>query len=552
MDRSPIDEADLCIIGTGPAGAFVGARIAEHGHQVVFLEAGPRFDLEDPNRAAEQLERAVRPTYGPGAVWDTGGDRDAYETDVPVGVEFQLNDLRIKGVGGTSLAWHGTVMRLHERDFRVQTETGLGVDWPLTYDDLRPYYARAERELGVAGAPGPRSPPREQEFPMPPFPISRTDQQYIDACNALDIDVQSVPHARNSEPYAGRNQCEGYGTCVPYCPSGAKYVATNHIDAAEDAGATVIDRAVVTALEHDADRVTGASYRTPDGARHTQRARAFLLACGPIETPRLLLLSTSSTYPDGLANGSGTVGRFFQATPYISTTAIADEPVVPTQAGFDTSMSYEYYPPENPDFNAIWLTFRNENPTSVVERALQGGAPHLRDALFPEINGHPWGDAMAERIEAADLDQFANLRMSSYVEQLPQKDNRVTLSASVEDEFGNPAPKVSFAFSDRVEQTMEFALDIHRDIFTEMGVSITHEETPLQRMGSDHAGTTRMGTDPERSVVDHRGLAHELTNLWVAGPSVFPTSGAVQPVLTVVALALRTAEYLDEALLAND
>ena len=547
LDRSPVSNPDVCVIGSGPAGMAAAAHLAQRDHEIVILEAGKRFDLDEPGRNAEQLERAIRPEISPGAVWDMPEPRDVYAADVPEHVSFELNDRRVKAVGGTSLMWHGTVMRLPEKDFEVERRYGLSSDWPLDYEDLQAYYHNAEQQLGVAGAPGSLSPPREEPFPMPAFPVSDTDAWYIEACEALDIAVQSTPHARNRVQYDGRGACEGYGTCSPFCPSGAKYDARVHIEQAEAAGATIIDRAPVTRVEHDdaGEAVVAARYQTPDGTTHRQRADQFILACGPIETPRLLLLSASETFPDGLANRSDAVGRYFQATPYISTTAVADAPTQPTQTGFDTSMSYEFYEPDNTDLNGIWLTFRNEDPTPMVERALQGGAGHVRDSLFTEITGNPWGDELLERLRDADPASFANLRMSSYVEQLPDPDNRVTLDTSVQDPFGNPGPLISYDFDDRVEETMEYALEIHREIFEEMGVEITHEEEPLQRMGNDHKGTTRMGDDPTESVVDATGRTHDLDNLWIVGPSVFTHGGAVPPLLTAVALSLKTATHID-------
>lgn len=549
-DRSPSTDPEVCVVGAGPAGAIVACSLAEGGRDVVVLEAGKRFDFDEAGRTAEQLERAIRPEIAPGEVWDMPEERDVYVADVPPHVSFELNDRRVKAVGGTSLMWHGTVMRLPEKDFEMASRHGVGTDWPIEYADLQSYFLAAEREMGVAGEAGPLSPPRTEPFPMPPFPASDTDELYIEACDELGISVQRTPHARNSTGYDGRSECQGYGTCSPFCPSGAKYEARVHLDRAEAAGARILDRVPVVRLEHDAagETLEAAVYRTPDGETHRQKADHFVVACGPVETPRLMLLSATERYPEGLANSSGAVGRYFQATPYISTTAVADEPTQPTQTGFDTSMSYEFYEPASSDLNGIWLTFRNEDPTPIIERALQGGAAHIRDSLLTEITGNPWGDELLQRLRDADVASFANLRMSSYVEQLPSADNRVTLDASVTDPYGNPAPKIEYDFGDRVERTMERALEIHRDIFAEMDVEITHEEAPLQRIGNDHKGTTRMGDDPDESVVNATGRTHDVENLWLAGPSVFTHGGAVPPMLTTAALSLRTAEYIDRSL----
>ncbi|MDZ5813047.1 GMC family oxidoreductase, partial [Halorubrum sp. AD140] len=308
-DRSPVPDADVCVVGAGPAGAIVADRLAGD-HEVVVLDAGPRFDPED--RLARQ-ERAIRPFYSRPDVWGVGGARDAHEN---AGDRFYpLNHARVKGIGGSTLHWQGMVMRLHEDDFNSESERGVGADWPIDYADLQPYYAEAERELGVAGGSNvdnPYAPPREEPHPMGPFEPSYSDSLFDEACEALGIDMHSVPNARNSEQYDDRSACVGYGTCQPVCPSGAKYDATVHVERAEERGATVIDRASVRSLEHDDDdRVTAAVYATPDGEEHRQEADAFVVAAGGVETPRLLLLSRSDRYPDGLANASGHVGEFF-------------------------------------------------------------------------------------------------------------------------------------------------------------------------------------------------------------------------------------------------
>ena len=217
VDRTPVANADVCVVGAGPAGALVADRLAAD-HEVVVLDAGPRFDPAD--RLARQ-ERAIRPSSDRPDVWDVGGDRDAHTSS---GERFYpLNHARVKGIGGSTLHWQGMVMRLHEDDFNSEAARGVGPDWPIDYADLRPYYAAAERELGVAGAAdNPYAPPREEPYPMPAFEPSYSDSLFAEACEELGIDMHSVPNARNSEPYDGRSACVGYGTCQPVCPSGAK------------------------------------------------------------------------------------------------------------------------------------------------------------------------------------------------------------------------------------------------------------------------------------------------------------------------------------------
>ena len=200
----------------------------------------------------------------------------------------------------------------------------------MLFRSLRPYYAAAEDELGVAGTAGdnPFAPPREEPYPMPGFPPSYSDSLFAEACDALDVAMHTVPNARNSEPRDGRASCQGYGTCQPVCPSGAKYDATVHVERAEEQGARVVDRAPVQRLEHDrgGERVEAAIYATPNGEEHRQTAREFVLAAGGVEIPRLLLLSASEAYPHGLANSSRLVGNYFHDHLFAGMGGTLDEP----------------------------------------------------------------------------------------------------------------------------------------------------------------------------------------------------------------------------------
>ncbi|WP_267161104.1 GMC family oxidoreductase [Halovenus salina] len=524
--REPVPDADVCVVGAGPAGALVAARLAATGHEVVVLDAGPRFDPED--RLARQ-ERAVRPAYDRPAVWDGDSERDAHSSS---GERFYpLNHARVKGVGGSTLHWQGMVMRLHEADFNSASERGVGVDWPLDYADLQPYYADAEREIGVAGGmDNPYAPPREEPFPMAPFEPSYSDSLFAEACAELGIDMHSVPNARNSEPYDDRSECVGYGTCQPVCPSGAKYDATVHIERAENAGATVIDRAAVGRLAHDADSVEAAVYATPEG-EYRQTADQFVIACGGVETPRLLLLSESEEYPDGLANSSGHVGQYFMDHLFAGTGGVLDEPTRQNHVGFLTSGSHQFYDEADEAVGPFKLEFFNYAGPSPVEMALSGDT---------------WGDDLLGQLQE---DYGNHVAVGALVEQLPREDSYVGLDREQTDDHGNPVPDVHWNVGKRALRTIERANEIQERILTELGAEITWQAGPDSTGPAyHHMGTTRMGTDPTESVVDPTLRTHDLDNCWIVGSSVFPTGGAMNPTLTIAALALRAADGLEDAL----
>jgi choline dehydrogenase-like flavoprotein len=552
-DREPSPRADVCVVGAGPAGALVAHRLAEQGYDVVVLEAGERFDFEDRKK---RMERAIRPGHGPLSVWEMGGPRDAFTSE---GEWFYpLNAARVKGVGGTTLHWQGMVMRFHESDFE---------EWPIDYADLRPYYTEAEAAFGVAGADdNPYAPPREDPFPMSAFRPSYSDSLFAEACERLGVTMHSVPNARNSEAYDGRSSCVGYGTCKPVCPSGAKYSADHHVKKAESEGARVIDQAPVQRLEHDdsGEEVTAAVYATPEGETHRQEAREFVLAAGGIEIPRLLLLSESAQYPDGLANSSGAVGRYFMDHLFAGVGGTVERETRQNHVGFITSECHQFYDDptrgtEGSDGGIPeWTESRGEGesepdtasdttpgtePDSIKLEFLNYAGPSPVELA---LSGDEWGDDLLDTLQ----EEYGNsIAMGGLVGQRPRKENRITLDSSTTDDHGNPIPEIHWRVDDRTKASLRRANEIQRTICSELGVDISWSVGPESTGPAfHHMGTTRMGTDPDESVVDPQLRTHDLGNLSVASSSVFVTSGALNPTLTIGALALKVADHVDKRL----
>jgi choline dehydrogenase-like flavoprotein len=539
-DRSSEPRVDACIVGAGPAGALVAAELAGQGYEVVVLEAGPRFD--DSTRV-ERMERAIRPGIETD-VWDMGGERDAYSSDGDR--HYPLNVARVKGVGGSTLHWQGMVMRLHQSDFAGTAGTGDDPAWPISYDDLRPYYAEVERAFGVSGASdNPFASPRQAPFPMPAFPPSYSDSLFAPVCAELGISMHSVPNARNSEPYDGRSQCVGYGTCQPVCPSGAKYSADVHIERAEQRGARVIDRAPVKRIETESggERASAAVYVTPDSKTHRQEARQIVLAAGGIEIPRLLLLSQNGDHPDGLANSSGLVGQFFMDHLFAGVGGTIDQRTRQNHIGFITSETHQFYDDpgqavRDPEGNVVVpamdeplapmkLEFFNYAGPSPVELALSGDS--FGDELLGDLR-EAYGNSIA---------------MGGLVGQRPDRANRITLDTDETDDHGTPVPSIDWSLDPRTERTLERANAIQRAILNRLGVDISWTVGPADTgPGYHHMGTTRMGTDPAGSVVDPRLRTHDVENLSITSSSVFPSSGAMNPTLTIGALALKAADHV--------
>jgi len=545
-DRTPKDRVDVCVIGAGPAGALVADRLAGAGHDIVVLEAGPRFD---PDERTARQERALRSTHGPHSVWEMGGPRDAFASS---GERFYpLNAARVKGVGGTTLHWEGMVMRLHETDF----DGTHGRPWPIDYADLQSSYAAAERAFGVAGADdNPFAPPRDEPFPMAAFPPSHSDTILAEACESLGITTHSVPNARNSEAYDGRSACVGYGTCRPVCPSGAKYDATVHVGRAKREGARVIDRAPVQHLEtgEGGDRIEAAVYATPDRTTHRQRAHQFVLAAGGVEIPRLLLLSRSDSHPDGLANSSGLVGRYFTEHLFAGAGGILDRPTRQHHVTFQTTESHQFYDRGGERSEPSDRASGEERPSSRYRRSVLAPIKlELRNEAGPTpagiaLDAETFGDDLLESIRES---YGSHVAVGGLVGQEPNPGNRITLDTSRTDDHGIPVPDVQWSLSERDRRTIERANEHQHAILEAAGAEIEWTVGPDDAGPAyHHMGTTRMGTDPDESVVDPHCRTHDLDNCWIASSSVFVTPGAMNPTLTIAALALRIADDLKETL----
>ncbi len=533
---------DLCVIGAGPAGALVAATIAADGHDVVILDAGPRFDRQ---AASTRMEHGLRTTPRT-EIWGMGGSRDVFS--ISGDAQYALNDRRVKGIGGSTLHWGGTVPRMHPEDFEMERRHGIFEDWPISYDDLEPYYVNAEHALGAAGAPSPFGGHRSAPYPLPPHPFSYSDRIFEQACNSLDITLHNLPHAINSASFDGRGRCAGYGTCNPVCPSGAKYSADVHIRKAEDQGAVVVAEAPVQSLLHNesGERVSEAVY-IQDGEEHTISADVFVVACGAVETPRLLLLSRSERYPDGLANTSGLVGRRFMEHVAIRVQARLDAPTRQHLIGFGTSHSEQFYGYNDGPKGSILLTPINTagpsplhvalSPRSNLATMMAGGVP----------GGTGWGD---DFLEHARERTHGYLGIAAGTELEPNPAHRVTLDDSTTDDHGNPAPEIAFGVDDHAREILARAEQVLLDIMDATGAyEIETTFGPREAYFANHqTGTTRMGTDPNESVVNPTLRTHDLENLYIAGGSTFVTGGPANPTLTIAAISLMLADHLSDRL----
>ncbi len=541
MPQSTGFDCDVAIVGSGIAGALVGWKLAQAGAKVVILDSGPTVNrVEGLALAFSSMASSVPDaTYKMNPWAPKPATLDPNNYLVQTGPDpFVSNYERV--VGGTTWHWLGTALRLIPSDFRLKSTYGVGEDWPLSYDDLEPWYLDAERTIGVAGDDiEDNGSPRSGTYPMPPHPLSYSDTQFSEAARTLGLKVTATPQARVSiqEGYNKRPRCCGNAFCIPMCPIGAKYDAMVHVGFAKDAGAEIRENAVVFKLDTDANgQVTQLHYRSPDKTDSTLTAKQFVIAAHAIETPKLLLMSISDTLPRGLANSSDQVGRNLMDHPTQLTYAMAPNPMGPFRAPLSTAGIEDLRDGE----------FRKERGAFRIELGNDGWS-------WPGLDPVAWSQKLIkEGVEGRELyRQIAELnvravRVAGLVEQLPLADSRVTLSDKLDD-IGIPRPEVHYIIDDYTRNGLKAAQARFAELFTALGATAVTQVPQLQ--GAGHImGTYRMGTDAKTSVTNSYGQTWDHPNVWLAGSGLFPTAGTANPTLTIAALALRAAPEIARAL----
>lgn len=505
------EPADYVIVGVGAAGGVLLQRLARAGFRVIGIEAGPFWDTERD------------------WVSDEAGSHNLYWEDLRITggkdpLTLGANNCG-KGVGGGSVHWAAFCPRLHPSDFHIHSADGVGVDWPFSYEELKPYYELLELEMPVAGpAYYPWGDPHG--YPYGPHPMGGVGDVLIRGCTKMGIGVSiGGPVAIISGSHGDRPHCIYRGFCIQGCKVGAKAsTLITHVPDAIENGAEIRDNSMVARIELGKDRrVTGVMYFDQEGREHFQKAKAVIVSGYAIETPRLLLNSACPGFESGLANSSDTVGRYLMA-----------------QAGnvvlgrFDELIRMYKAPPAH----ALTEEFYETDPKRDFARgfAIQTVGPlPIAFAKQMMVAKGAWGWGL--RRVMMDYNHWAAIALLGEI--LPWPENRVTL-ADEKDRFGIPIAKVSFNLHENDKKLIEFGKNKVIDVMWASGA----EEVVQEARYAHLVGAARMGNDSRTSVVDRYGRTHDISNLFVCDGSVMPTQGSANPGLTIQALAARTADYL--------
>jgi choline dehydrogenase-like flavoprotein len=524
FNLQPEIASDVIVIGCGAGGGVIAKELGEAGLSVVVLEAGRRHDpfTEYPTDRHDFEVSSASVHYS------EDDRRDRYT--LGGSKSFVYN--RVKGVGGSTLRYVAINPRFHESDFRVRSEDGVADDWPISYADLEPYYTRVEYELGVSGPDGteanPFDPPRSKAFPTPPHVFNCASKVVKRGADKLGLHLVREPVAIPTKPWNGRSACISAGTCHLGCKIAAKSsIDVSYVPKAEATKRVKIQpQCTAHKITVGADgKARSVVYFDSQGHEHEVRGRAIVVAGNAVETPRLLLLSQSSRFPDGLANSSGLVGKYFTEHLAVWTYGFFEERLDPWRGIPSGGMIQDYYATNKRNTFArgwtIIVTNGSHWPLSVARSVPGWGAEHK--ARTKELFGH-----------------FS--RVCSVGEQLPDARNQIILDPIVRDSFGLPVPRL--VNEPRVnDRAMLKAISAsQKELLEAAGATKIWGNEYMPGSSAHYLGTCRMGTNPQTSVVNSWCRTHDVPNLFIGDSSVFVTGAAVNPSLTISALATRTAE----------
>lgn len=506
------EEVDLVVVGAGAGGSVLAQRLARAGWRIVILEAGPFWHPDED------------------WVSDEAGSHALYWTQKRIiggsdPIELGKNNSG-RGVGGSMVHYAGYTPRFHPSDFETFTRDGVGADWPISYADLRPHYQRLELELPVAGQDWPWGDPHR--YPFAPHPVTGAAMKLWEGAIKLGIEMRVGPVGIVNGTFGNRPHCIYRGYCLQGCKVNAKASPfVTHLPDALAHGVEIRANCMASRVELDeAGNACGVVYFDETGeTERRQRAKVVAIACYSIETPRLLLNSTSARFPNGLCNNDDQVGRYVMVQGASQTAGRWPEELRMYKAPPPEVSSEQFYETDPQRGFARGFSIQTVSPMPI------GWAEHVL------ADGH-WGAALREYMR--DYNHWATIGVLN--ELLPHPDNRVTLASGAEatDPYGIPVARFDYSLSDNDKANMEYSTNVIKNI---LQAADAQDTLTIQRF-AHLIGGARMGSDPQTSVVNSDQRTWAVPNLFLADGSVCPTQGSANPALTIMALASRLAERI--------
>ena len=519
-------QSSIAIVGSGIVGTTIASLLTQKGYDVDVFEKGAEYPYPHAPQFQEEVHYMYEnPTYRP--------PDDLKDVTVSGDYQPDLNQDFYMVVGGSSTRWSGIALRMIPNDFKTKTLYGYGEDWPIAYDDIEPYYCKAEELLGVSGTDtdNPFAPPRSKPYPMPAFELTYQDALFAEKLRKDGIILHTTPQTRTRIAYGDRPACENYGPCE-VCPTGARYSPNYHLQLAQKTGKCKIHTnvSVRKILLNQSGQAKGLIYQqVGDTKEQEHTAKVVIIAANAVESARLLLLSKNEQHPNGIGNNSAHVGQHLTFHHGWHGHLHYKDPVYPARFGGWTGQCHQFIDP----------------PT----RSKHGGTK----IEFPFIDApdkfliaptDPWKTGADVIAEFENIKHWQGIRFHSEASEGPKK--YVSLSEK-RDRFGDRFAHVHYQTDDRDYETYQFVSKLFGRIASATGADDTLFMKFKQFTSTaHHHGTCRMGTDPKNSVVDSYGKVHGISNLFIAGGSTFIGSATVNPTLTMVALAIRTSEYISE------
>lgn len=534
------EEVDFVIVGSGAAGGVMAKELSVAGFSVVVLEQGPHLQAADFKHdewgydVNHDLMWGAR--HGHPQTFRKSADEEAQQRETVLGYAHN--------VGGSSVHFSGNFWRFRPIDFMEATVRGpiAGTnfaDWPISYDDLEPYYTKVDWEVGVSGLAGPWDPPRSRDYPCPPMPVKGSDVLLERAAKAMGYTPYPAPVAILSQPHNGRPGCIHCGFCNGYgCEVNAKSSSMVSMIPLALASGNCELRTGCTVSRVNTDengRANEVVYWEEDGTEQAQRAKSVVLCANGAETPRLLLNSASAQHPNGLANSSGFVGTNLMFNGYSTAVGMFDEPVNAYKSVPATRVMHDFYEldPSLGFYGGGGIDARHFSAGRPMSMALAGGV----------LGGATWGSEYKRNL-ARNFTHTA--AFDGHTTSLPLATNTVTLDPNVQDKWGRPALRTTYMDHPDDIATMKFFYEKTLELLEVAGATQTagfYAQNGQQ--GNVHLlGTCRMGNDPNSSVVDRFNRAHDVENLFMVDGSSLVTSGRGQPTMTIMALAFRAADNI--------